>query len=69
MSLRTQKPPSRRQLAAKLAEAIPVINSQSSNVDALHAELSALRSVVVTLGATVQNPSFLGRVKWLVKGA
>lgn len=54
------KPPTRRQLAQKVLETIPVLNSHSDAVDRLHLRITDVEGLT-------RRP-LLGRLRWLVLG-
>lgn len=59
---RIHQPPSRRQLAQTLQQAIPVVNAHSENMDALHRELGAIGKDL----STHLTMSRWARLRWVL---
>ncbi len=64
VSRRTQRPPTRRQLAHKFLEAVPVLNQHSANLDYLKSQIERVDTTVTEF----QGKSLVDRWRWLVLG-
>ncbi len=70
--VRAFKPPTRRQLARTIEEALPVLNGHSNNQDAMARELSVHWERIERMDfafVSFKSMTFWQRVKWLVRGA
>lgn len=61
---RVKKPPTRRQLAGKILESIPIINSHTQGMDALHDRMARLEAQF----ADLESMRRWRRLRWLVRG-
>lgn len=64
--VRLQKPPTRRQLATKLTQAVPIVNGHTSAIQSLHERLEAVEATLTTWTAPT---TFRERVRRLFQGA